>query len=136
MTSGDVRSIMAIRFATSEDFYEMKQQVLSLLKQIDDMNVPAIMDVIRGFASHKSEIYDYLDLMLLWYRDILMFKATKDANLLLYKDEYNAISKQASVRGYDDVEQIIAAIDKAKVRLRANVNFDIAIELMILTIKD
>ena len=100
------------------------------------MSLPAIAEVIRSFAQDKKNIYDYLDLMLLWYRDVLMFKVTKDANLLLYRDEYHSVSVQASKRSYEDIEQIIQAIDKAKIRLDANVNFDIAIELMLLTIKE
>ena len=125
----------AIRFANSEDFHEMKEDILHLLKQIDTMELPEIMDFIRGLTQKKGMINDYLDLMLLWYRDVLMFKVTKDANLLLYQDEYHAISQQASTRTYEDVENILAAIDKAKVRLNANVNFEVAIELMLLTIK-
>lgn len=126
----------AIRFANSEDFHEMKEDILHLLKQIDSMELPEIMDFIRGLTQKKGMINDYLDLMLLWYRDVLMFKVTKDANLLLYQDEYHAISQQASTRTYEDVENILAAIDKAKVRLNANVNFEVAIELMLLTIKE
>ena len=38
--------------------------------------------------------------------------------------------------GYDGIENIIRAMDKAKERLRANVNFDIALELMLLVIKE
>ena len=125
----------AIRFASSENFQEMKSEVLALLKNIDSMELSEIKEVIRGFSQQKGLINDYLDLMLLWYRDVLMFKITKDANLLLYQDEYHAISKQASIRNYEDIEKIIEAIDKVKVRLDANVNFDIAIELLILTIK-
>lgn len=126
----------AIRFANSEDFQEMKSDVLRLLKNIDTMELSEIMEIIRLFSQKKGMINDYLDLMLLWYRDVLMFKVTKDANLLLYQDEYNAISRQASIRTYEDIENILESIDKTKVRLDANVNFDIAIELMILTIKD
>ena len=65
-----------------------------------------------------------------------MFKVTKDANILLYREEYQAISKQASLRNYEDIEKIISAIDKAKVRLNANVNFDTAIELLLLAMKE
>lgn len=126
----------AIRFASSEDFQEMKTQVLHLLKQIDTMTLPAITEVIHGFSRDKGNFYDYLDLMLLWYRDILMYKATKDTNILLYQEEYSAIKEQASKRSYEDIERIIQAIDKVKIRLDANVNFDLAIELMLLTIKD
>ena len=122
----------AIRFASSSDFIEMKNQVLKLLKNLDSMDIASIIDTIKEFSTHN----DYLDLMLLWYRDVLMFKVTKDANLLLYSDEYSAISEQATKRDYENIENIIAAIDKAKVRLKANVNFDVTIELMILAMKD
>ncbi len=126
----------AIRFASSDDFQEMKDQILMLLKSIDNMSITDIINTIKEFSQHKNNINDYLDLMLLWYRDVLMFKVTKDNNILLYQGEYNAISKQASKRGYEDIEKIIQAIDKAKIRLNANVNFEVAMELMVLTLKD
>ncbi len=126
----------AIRFASSENFQEMKDQILILLKSIDNMSITDIVNTIRVLAQNKNNINDYLDLMLLWYRDVLMFKVTKDNNILLYQGEYNAISKQASMRGYEDIEKIIKAIDKAKIRLNANVNFDVAMELMLLAFKD
>lgn len=90
----------AIRFASSSDFIEMKNQVLKLLKNLDSMDIASIIDTIKEFSTHKNDINDYLDLMLLWYRDVLMFKVTKDANLLLYSDEYSAISEQATKRDY------------------------------------
>ncbi len=126
----------AIHFATSDDFSEMKEDTLRLLKKIDEMDIPDIMAIIKDLSQHKGKISEYLDLMLLWYRDVLMFKVTKDANLLLYRNEYKAISRQASIRNYADVEKIIKAIDKAKMRLNANVNFDTAIGLLLLTIKE
>ena len=126
----------AIHFASSDDFQKMKEDTLNLLKKIDEMDVTEIMTVIEELATKKGKINEYLDLMLLWFRDILMFKVTKDANILLYREEYNTISKQASKRNYEDIENIINAIDKAKIRLDANVNFKTAIELLLLTIKD
>ena len=40
------------------------------------------------------------------------------------------------VANNDDYLKIIDGIDKAKVRLRANVNFDLTVELMFLNIRD
>ena len=37
---------------------------------------------------------------------------------------------------YEGVEEVIRALNKVKIRLEANVNFDIAMELLLLTIKD
>lgn len=126
----------AIRYASSESFLDNKNDVLRLLKQIDEMEIPDIISIIRHFGEHKAEINDTLDLMLLWYRDVLMFKATNDANILLYREEYRAISEQAKKRNYDNIENIIKAIQKAKIRLNANVNFDTAMELMLLTLRE
>ena len=46
------------------------------------------------------------------------------------------MKKQASKASYEGLEQILEAMDKLKVRLEANVNFDIAMELTLLTIKE
>lgn len=126
----------AIHFASSDDFQEMKRETLHLLKEADNLEISELMALVKELSMRKGQINEYLDLMVLWYRDVLMFKVTKDANILLYREEYQAISKQASNKSYENIENIIKAIDKAKVRLNANVNFDTAIELLLLTMKD
>lgn len=126
----------AIKYASSEEFTRMKDNVLHLLKYIDDMELYEVIAGLKTFTADKGSIDDYIDLMMLWYRDILMFKATADPNLMLYKDELTFIRKQANKISYEGLENIISAMDKAKLRLKANVNFDIALELMLLTIKE
>ena len=74
--------------------------------------------------------------MQLWYRDILMFKVTKDMNSLIFKDEYSAVSSCCQKSSYEGLEEILSAIEKGKVRLNANVNTDLALELMLLTMKE
>lgn len=126
----------ALRYASSDEFEQVKNEVLRLLKNIDEMPLYEVMEVIKRLSAYKLDINDYIDLMILWYRDVLMLKVTNNPNILLYKDEYMHISKQASVKEFEGIETIIKAMEKAKFRLRANVNFDTAIELMLLTIKE
>ena len=126
----------AIKYASSEEFGKMKENVLHILKYIDEMEIYEVVSGLKFLTADKNNIEDYIDLMVLWYRDVLMFKATMDPDLLLYRDELTFIKKQASIRSYEGVDKIIQAMDKAKIRLEANVNFDIAIELMLLTIKE
>lgn len=126
----------AIRYAASEEFTEAKDKVLHLLKYVDNMPVHELLQGIKELGEHKLEIYDYIDLMMLWYRDVLLYKVTGNPNTLLFREELSSIKKQAEQCGYEGIEQIIKAMDKAKERLRANVNFDIAMELMLLVIKE
>lgn len=126
----------AVKYSTSESFNESKDKVLHLLKYLEGMQVYEILDGIKQLGEHKLEIYDYIDIMILWYRDILLYKVTGNPNQLLFRAEYQYIKKQAEKIGYDGIENIIMAMDKAKERLRANVNFDIAMELMLLVMKE
>ena len=57
-------------------------------------------------------------------------------NLLVFKNEYNSINEMSEKCGYDGFEKILQAIDKAKARLDANVNRDLALELMLLVMKE
>lgn len=126
----------AIKYASSDEFERMKEDVLHILKYIDDFELYEVIAGLKTISAGKAVIDDYIDLMILWYRDILMLKATGDPNLLLYKEEYQFIKKQANIRSYEGIEKIINGMERAKLRLKANVNFDIAIELMLLTIKE
>jgi len=126
----------AIRYASSEEFIEMKNDTIYVLTHVDDMKNYEIMQFIKKMAEKKGDVDDYLDLMLLWYRDVLMFKVTQDINGLLFADEISSIRKQAQSKQYEGIEAIIQAIEKAKVRLKANVNFDTAMELMIFVMKE
>ena len=85
---------------------------------------------------YKLSINDYLDIMMVWYRDVLMYKATMDINGLIFKEHIYDIKKQASNSSYHGIQKILKALDKAKIRLNANVNFDIVMELLLLTMKE
>lgn len=126
----------AVRYAVNEEFLEVKEDVLHLLRYIDEMTVHEIVSAVKRLAAHKGEINDYIDLMLLWYRDVLMLKVTNNPNLLIYRQELKFLKEQSKTRSYENIESILEAMETAKMRLRANVNFDTAIELMILKIKD
>ena len=125
----------AVRYAKSEDFTERKDQILSLLRGVEQMDLSEMLAVIKELGTRREEVRDYIDLMVLWYRDVLIFKATKNVNQLLFQEEASHISREASHRSYEKLEEILQAFEKAKIRLRANVSFDITMELMLLTLK-
>ena len=122
--------------AASEEFDNIKTEAVSLLKYIHDMEITDIMSAIKKINDYKIDINDYLDILSVWYRDVLLFKATNDANQLIFKDELQYIKKIANQSAYEGIEIILDALEKAKSRLRANVNFDLTMELLLLTIKE
>ena len=122
--------------ASSEDFDNIKNEALALLKYIQDMDLSEITAAIKKITEYKLQINDYLDLIAIWYRDVLLFKATSDVNHLVFRVEISAIRRVAQRSSYEGIEEVIEALDKAKRRLDANVNFDLTMELLMLEIKE
>lgn len=126
----------AVQLASSEEFGDLKADVLQLMKRVNDIDLYEMGAAVKQISDYKLSVNDYFDLMIIWFRDVLYMKATNDVNSLIFKDEVYDIKKQAAKRSYQGIEKILKALETAKVRISANVNFDLVIELLLLTIKE
>ena len=107
----------AAMLAGSEHFNEIKDEAVRLLKNIDTMELGDLVEAV-------------------WYRDVLIYKATMNIDRLIFGEEIDSIRERAKKSSYEGIETILEALEKAKARLRANVNFDLVMELLLLTIKE
>ena len=126
----------AIMLANSEYFNEIKEEAVHLLRNIDEMTVPELMDAVKRCMAYKLEINDYLDIIAIWYRDVLIYKATKNVDRVVFSDQMKYIKERARRSSYEGIENILDALEKAKARMKANVSFELAMELLLLTIKE
>ena len=121
---------------------ELWNTILSLKNELssDEFNAIPFINA-EGYHSKTIayslwHVFRIEDILAIWYRDALMFKATADANNLIFRDEMKFIKMTASRSTYEGLEIILKALDKAKARLSANVSFDLTMELLLLTIKE
>lgn len=126
----------AVMLANSEHFNEIKDEAVQLLKCIDTMELHELVEAVRRISVYKIEITDYLDILMIWYRDVLIYKATKNIDIVIFGEQLDYIRERAKKSSYEGIETILDALEKAKARLRANVNFDLVMELLLLTIKE
>ena len=122
--------------ASSEEFEKVKDEAITLVKYINDMEINEIVKAIKKITEYKFDVNDYLDILSAWYRDVLLFKATKDVNSLIFREEIQQIMRVSDRSTYEGIETIVKALQQAKRRLEANVNFDLTMELLLLTIKE
>ena len=126
----------AIMLASSDHFNEIREEAVQLLKYINEMDISEVTKAIKKIGTYKLEINDYLDIIMIWYRDVLLYKATKDMDKVVFKDQISYIQERAKKSSYEGIELILESLEKAKTRLKANVNFDLVTELLLLTIKE
>ena len=126
----------AIALATSEYFNDIKEEAVHLLRNIDNMQPEDLSEAVKKCLQYKMDINDYLDVLAIWYRDILIYKATKCVDRIVFSDQLSHIKDRATKSSYENIETVIESIEKAKARLNANVNFELTMELLLLTIKE
>ena len=126
----------AVNLATSTEFNELKDEVLQLVKRISDIDPYEMSEAVKRASIYKITIDDYFDLLTVWYRDVLLYKATSDPNLLIFREDVYSIKNAARECSYHGVEEILAALAKAKTRLAANVNFELVMDLLLGVMKE
>jgi len=115
---------------------EARELAMHILRNIRDLTHPEILENVRELAEYKPAIEDLLDLFDSWYRDILYFKATGDANGILHEDHVPEIRAASADISYEGLQRILSALETACGRLAANVNFDLTMELLLLTMRE
>lgn len=126
----------AILLANSENFQEIREAAVRLLKRIPDMTIEEIIGELKQIREYKLEIADYLDIIMVWYRDVLLYKATQEIDQVVFREQMKYIREQAKKSSYEGIEEILNALERAKARLKANVNFELVMELLFLTMKE
>ena len=130
------KELFNLRFQNATNQLDNTSRIKEVRRNIDEMNVSELMDAVKKCMTYKMEINDYLDMIAIWYRDVLIYKATKNVDRVVFSDQLRYIKARASKSSYEGIENILDAIEKAKARLKANVNFELTMELLLLTIKE
>lgn len=126
----------ALRIAGSEEFRSLYREVMRLCAGIKHMSANEMLSYIRRIRKYPSGTEDFFDLLQLRYRDLMMYKVTKDVNLITFRGERADIMEAAALSSCEGIEYIMEAIEKCRARLKANVNPELALELLLLTMRE
>ena len=123
----------AVEFATSEEASNERTTILSLLRNLDDYSVPELAEAVKLPQAEREAA---LDLIMIWLRDLLVFKSTGKSKKLVLQDEAPYIERAAHVRSFEAIYSAVNAVHEARSRLKSNVNPDIVMEILILALRE
>ncbi len=126
----------AVLLATNEDYENLIKSVIDLQANICDMTMEDISEAIQRCTAYKMNINDYLDLMMMWYRDILVLKVTGNPDKILFKEQYSIIKDQAKYLSFNELEDKQKAIESAKERINAKARMEDIMKLLIMSLKE
>ena len=149
----------AIKLGNSPEFVEFQKNTLDMLSGIKDKDSYELIETAKRIvektskstkkggetddksadstkSENKLEIDDYFDIIMLWYHEILMIKASNDVNSLILKDRYYELKRAAGEITFQGIQNVLETVEKSRARIRANVNLEIVMDLLFFTMKE
>ncbi|MCL2574205.1 MAG: DNA polymerase III subunit delta [Defluviitaleaceae bacterium] len=112
-SSGSIGRAMTI--ATDESFTPFRNEILDIAQGIAQKDITDIFAAAKTMENHKERITEALDIMCMYYRDVLVGEQTDYPQAIIRK---------------------IRNIEKAKQKLNANCNFLLTMEVMLLKLAE
>ncbi|KPJ59814.1 MAG: hypothetical protein AMJ42_01775 [Deltaproteobacteria bacterium DG_8] len=106
-----------------------------LLEKINHLNkgyVTKILDLAESLGEDKEALIENLDLLRLWFRDLLIFKETNQVTYLINKDLKNDVCKISCLLSCSDLFEKMQTLNETQLALHGNVNPRLAMETMLL----
>lgn len=126
----------AVDTALSEDFQELRQFTVSVLQYIHESEVFELTEQVKSLKKWKESMDDFLDILLMWFRDVLLMKVVDDNKEIIFKEEYPIIKKQSTLLSFEAINHIFMEIEHTRARIRANVNYDTSLEVLLMFIRN
>ena len=124
----------AIELSESEDFHIMRDEVQKYVETFLTGSMLDIMDIQNSIEKYKDNITNVLDLLVNYFRDIMMVKENVDSCMIINLDRLVFIKNMSTKITYSQLSKIIDIIEETKNKLRSNCNFNISIQVMTLNI--
>ena len=112
----------------------MRQDILEKLEALPSMNEGEAYLLAKDLEVYKNDLR-FLDIMELWYRDLLAAKSLREERYLIQKDKKDAIFRMAKEPA-ERLAKKAAAVREARRRLAMNANFRLTIEVMLMDLKE
>ena len=124
----------ALELVADEGFREMRQDILGKLEALPSMSEGDAYLLAKDLESYKNDLR-FLDIMELWYRDLLTAKSLREEGYLIQKDKKDAIFRAAKEPAAALAKKA-AAVRTARMRLAQNANFRLTMEVMLMDLKE
>ena len=124
----------AIELSESEEFNFMREEVQKYVETFLNGNLIEIMDIQSNIEKYKDQITNVLDLLINYFRDIMMVKENVDNSMIINLDRLIFVKNMSNKTTYSQLSKIIDIIEETKNKLRSNCNFNISIQVITLNI--
>ena len=125
----------ALRLSGDENFYQMRNDIISCLDRLDTMDFVSAMLMAKEMEKYKaySELFD---IMYMFYRDVFCMRLFKDDRYVIQKDKIGLIEKKAKNLNEQTIAKRLDFIMDIKKKIRQNTAFRLSMEVLFMNLKE
>lgn len=121
----------SIDLINNEEFFKMRDETIEIIDRILKGDELKAFNSFEFFDKNKENIDTILDMILLYFRDLMIYKQTRNDDLIYNKDMLDIISTETFV-DFCKINDIIEKVQQTKENVHNNVNYQLSIENMLL----
>ncbi|VHY69465.1 DNA polymerase III subunit [Clostridioides difficile] len=124
----------ALNLSQSSEFSMMREDIQQYIQIMLDKNIVEILNIPNNMEKYRGKIIALLDMIINYFRDIILLKENVNKNMLINVDKLVFIQNMSGKISYSQLSKIIDIIEDAKSKIKSNCNFNISIQVMSLNI--
>lgn len=126
----------ATKWASEEDILQERRDLLQNLLKILKGDIPLVFQLSLWFKEQKDGIDQWLDFIIVWFRDVALQKELGDNPYTIHKEHREFLEEFTKYLSYDQINAIIEEVSKSKEHIKYNVNVQLNIESMLLKMQE
>ena len=119
-----------------DDFQAIREETLSAIDITIKSGKEKVFATSDFFEKNKSWIDEILDMMIFYFRDIMIYGETACESHIINSDKIRDIKNQSNLLDKHRLHGIINSIMETKQNIDLKVNFSLCIEMMLLEIQE
>lgn len=120
----------AAALCRDSEFFEMRKQIYDILAILNDGGLVRLLKETPKLEAYKERAGDFTELALIWFRDVLAYKATGDFSLVTQGDYREQIARSARLSSFKSVYGKINGMFSFAESLAANAQFAAALDAL------
>jgi DNA polymerase-3 subunit delta' len=125
----------SIELATSGEFFTKRDEAIRIIDSLIKGDKSKALSSIGFFNDNRDNIDEILDIFLIWFRDLIIYKEIGNNDLIINKDKIQFLTSQ-SFMDFSRINDIIDKVSETKDNINKNVNFQLSIETMLLSVQE
>ena len=123
-----------IKIKEDSEFIELREKIITAICLAENDNIAKMIEISKQIEELKDFFLDVLDILYIWYRDVLIFKVSNRNDLIINLDKLLEIKLFSEKFNIDELLRAGRAILNAKIFTESNANFQMNFNNMLFNI--